>query len=61
MGNYKFIISGIIFAVFIGIVLFDAGYKNGSQNDLSHAAEKPHHQWLIYLSAAEELMQPEMQ
>jgi len=40
MGNYKFIISGIIFAVFIGIVLFDAGYKNGSQNDLSHAAEK---------------------
>ena len=40
MGNYKFIISGIIFAVFISIVSFEAGYKKGSQEDLSYAAEK---------------------
>ena len=40
MGNYKFIISGIIFAAFIGIVSFDTGYKKGSQEDLSYAAEK---------------------
>ena len=40
MGNYKFIISGIIFAVFIGIVSFETGYKKGSQEDLSYAAEK---------------------
>ena len=40
MGNYKFIISGIIFAAFIGIVLFETGYKKGSQEDLSYAAEK---------------------
>ena len=40
MGNYKFIISGIIFAAFIGIVSFESGYKKGSQEDLSYAAEK---------------------
>ena len=40
MGNYKFIISGIIFAAFIGIVSFDTGYKKGSHEDLSYAAEK---------------------
>ena len=40
MGNYKFIISGIIFAAFIGIVSFETGYKKGSQKDLSYAAEK---------------------
>ena len=40
MGNYKFIISGIIFAAFIGIVSFETGYKKGSQDDLSYAAEK---------------------
>ena len=40
MGNYKFIISGIIFAAFIGIVSFETGYKKGSQEDLSYAAEK---------------------
>ena len=40
MGNYKFIISGIIFAAFIGIVSFETGYKEGSQADLSYAAEK---------------------
>ena len=39
MRNYKFIISGIIFAAFIGIVSFETGYKKGSQ-DLSYAAEK---------------------
>ena len=39
MGNYKFIISGIIFAAFIGIVSFETGYKKGSQEDLSYAAE----------------------
>ena len=40
MGNYKFIISGIIFAVLISIVSFETGYKKGSQEDLSYAAEK---------------------
>ena len=40
MRNYKFIISGIIFAAFIGIVSFQTGYKKGSQEDLSYAAEK---------------------
>ena len=40
MGNYKFIISGIIFAAFIGIVSFETGYIKGSQEDLSYAAEK---------------------
>ena len=40
MGNYKFIISGIIFAAFISIVSFETGYKKGSQEDLSYAAEK---------------------
>ena len=40
MGNYKFIISGIIFAAFIGLVSFETGYKKGSQDDLSYAAEK---------------------
>jgi len=40
MGNYKFIISGIIFAAFIGLVSFETGYKKGSQEDLSFAAEK---------------------
>ena len=40
MGNYKFIISGIIFAAFIGIASFQTGYKKGSQKDLSYAAEK---------------------
>ena len=40
MGNYKFIISGIIFAAFIGVVSFETGYKKGSQEDLSYAAEK---------------------
>jgi len=40
MGNYKFIISSIIFAAFIGIVSFETGYKKGSQEDLSYAAEK---------------------
>ena len=40
MGKYKFIISGIIFAAFIGIVSFETGYKKGSQEDLSYAAEK---------------------
>ena len=40
MGNYKFIISGIIFAAFIGIVSFETGYEKGSQEDLSYAAEK---------------------
>ena len=40
MGNYKFIISGIIFAAFIGIVSFETGYKKGSHEDLAYAAEK---------------------
>ena len=40
MRNYKFIISGIIFAAFIGIASFQTGYKKGSQEDLSYAAEK---------------------
>ena len=40
MRNYKFIISGIIFAAFVGIVSFETGYKKGSQEDLSYAAEK---------------------
>jgi len=40
MGDYKFIISGIIFAAFISIVSFETGYKKGSQEDLSYAAEK---------------------
>ena len=40
MRNYKFIISGIIFAAFIGIASFQTGYKKGSQKDLSYAAEK---------------------
>ena len=40
MGNYKFIITGIIFALFIAIVSFETGYKKGSQEDLSYAAEK---------------------
>ena len=40
MGNYKFIISGIIFAAFIGIASFQTGYKKGSQEDLSYAAAK---------------------
>ncbi len=40
MRNYKFIISGIIFAAFISIVSFETGYKKGSQEDLSFAAEK---------------------
>ena len=40
MGNYKFIISSIIFAAFIGIASFQTGYKKGSQEDLSYAAEK---------------------
>ena len=40
MGNYKFIISGIIFTLFIGVVSFEAGYKKGSKEDLSYAAEK---------------------
>ena len=40
MRNYKFIISGIIFAAFIGIVSFESGYKKGSQEDLAYAAEK---------------------
>ena len=40
MRNYKFIISGIIFAAFIGIVSFETGYKKRSQEDLSYAAEK---------------------
>ena len=40
MRNYKFIISGIIFAAFIGIASFQTGYRKGSQEDLSYAAEK---------------------
>ena len=40
MRNYKFIISGIIFAAFIGIVSFESGFKKGSQEDLAYAAEK---------------------
>ena len=40
MGNYKFIISGIIFALFVAVVLFEAGFKQGSQKNLSYAAEK---------------------
>ena len=40
MGNYKFIITGIIFALFIAVVSFETGYKKGSQEDLSYAAEK---------------------
>ncbi|MAD49293.1 MAG: serine protease, partial [Gammaproteobacteria bacterium] len=40
MENYKFIISCIIFASFIGVVSFETGYKKGSQEDLSYAAEK---------------------
>ena len=40
MGNYKFIIRGIIFALFIAILLFEAGFKQGSQKNLSYAAEK---------------------
>ena len=40
MGNYKFIITGIIFALFIAVVSFETGYKKGSQEDLSFAAEK---------------------
>ena len=40
MGNYKFIISGIIFAAFIGIVSFETGYRKGSHEDLAYAAEK---------------------
>ena len=40
MRNYKFIISGIIFAAFISIVSFETGYKKRSQEDLSYAAEK---------------------
>ena len=40
MGNYKFIISGIIFTAFIVFVSFETGYKRGSQVDLSNAAEK---------------------
>ena len=40
MGNYKFIITGIIFALFIAVVSFETGYKKGSQEDLSYADEK---------------------
>ena len=40
MGNYKFIISGIIIALFISIVSFESGFKKGSKEDLSYAAEK---------------------
>ena len=40
MGNYKFIITGIISALFIAVVSFETGYKKGSQEDLSYAAEK---------------------
>ena len=40
MGNYKFIITGIIFALFIAVASFETGYKKGSQEDLSYAAEK---------------------
>ncbi len=40
MGNYKFIISGIIIALFIAIVSFESGFKKGSKEDLSYAAEK---------------------
>ena len=40
MRNYKFITSGIIFALFIAVVLFEAGFKQGSQKNLSYAAEK---------------------
>ena len=40
MGNCKFIITGIIFAAFIVIASFQTGYKKGSQEDLSYAAEK---------------------
>ena len=40
MGNYKFIITGIIFTLFIAVVSFETGYKKGSQEDLSYAAEK---------------------
>ena len=40
MRNYKFIITGIIFALFIAVVSFETGYKKGSQEDLSYAAEK---------------------
>lgn len=40
MRNNKFIISGIIFALFIAIVSFETGYRKGSQEDLSYAAEK---------------------
>ena len=40
MGNYKFIISGIIFALFVIMVSFQIGYNKGSQKDFSFAAEK---------------------
>ena len=40
MGNYKFIITGIIFTLFVAVVSFETGYNKGSQEDLSYAAEK---------------------
>ena len=40
MRNYKFIISGIIFALFVVLASFEIGYKKGSNENLSYAAEK---------------------
>ncbi len=40
MRNYKFIISGIVIALFVTLVSFELGYKRGSDENLSHAAEK---------------------
>ena len=40
MRNYKFIISGIIIALFVALVSFEFGYKKGSDENLSFAAEK---------------------
>ena len=40
MKNYKFIISGIVIALFVTLVSFELGYKRGSDENLSHAAEK---------------------
>ena len=40
MRNYKFITSGIIIALFVALVSFEFGYKKGSDENLSFAAEK---------------------
>ena len=40
MKNYKFIISVIIFGLLIAVASFEIGYKKGSLEDLSYAAEK---------------------